>query len=135
MLASARSDVSMLADSRDAAPPGTGMSDATSAPAVAAWELAPAREKLKEWTLTRLLATRPAAEPVVFTADTPIGEALQARARRCCACDARAQRATTVPHARVRSLARRSRAATADAICGGWLEALGRGWHPVCASG
>ena len=75
------SNVSMLADSRDPTPRDAAQSDATSRPAVAPWELAPARAKLKEWTLTRLLSTRPPAKPVVFTADTPIGEALQVRAR------------------------------------------------------
>ena len=78
----ARSDVSMLVDSRDEVPREVAASDATSAPAVAPWELADARAKLKEWTLARLLATRPAAEPVVFRADTTIGDALRVRRAR-----------------------------------------------------
>ncbi len=116
MLPTARSDVSMLADSRDEMPRDVAASDATSAPPVAVWELAPARTKLKEWTLTRLLATRPAAEPVVFNADTPIGEALQARARCTHALDAstkpQALCSVTLPPRACAYLARR---ATADA--------------------
>ena len=79
MLPGARSDASLMADSRDEAPPGAVASDATSAPAVAAWELLDARRTLREWTLTRFLAARPAAAPVVFSADTTIGVALAAR--------------------------------------------------------
>ena len=58
-----------------------------------------ARSKLKEWTLSRLLATRPAAEPVVFNADTQIGDALRVRCCVCCCAGAaparRAQRASS----------------------------------------
>ena len=81
MLPGARSDASMLADSRDVAPPGAVASDATSTPAVAAWELLDARRTLREWTLSRYLAARPAGAPVVFSADTTIGAALTARLR------------------------------------------------------
>ena len=95
MLPGARSDASMQADSRDAAPPGAVASDATSAPAVAAWELLDARRTLREWTLSRYLAARPAGAPVVFSADTTIGAALTARLR-LAACIARpAARAAT----------------------------------------
>ena len=79
MLPGARSDASMLAGSRDDAPPGAVASDATSAPAVAAWELLDARRTLREWTLSRYLAARPAGAPVVFSADTTIGAALAVR--------------------------------------------------------
>ncbi len=76
-----RSDVSLMEDSRDTAPPEVAASTATSRPAVAAWELADARRVLREWSLARFLGTRPATvEPIVFNADTPIGEALRVRA-------------------------------------------------------
>ena len=107
MLPVARSDASLMEDSRDEGAPGTTASTATSAPAVAAWELLDARRTLKEcvprvmdiaallrvltqapyslrfcrWTLTRFLAARPASAPVVFHSDTTIGSALKARHR------------------------------------------------------
>ena len=79
MLPGARSDASLMADSRDEPPPGATASDATSAPAVATWELLDARRVLKEWTLSRFLAARPTAAPVVFCSDTTIGDALKVR--------------------------------------------------------
>jgi hypothetical protein len=79
MLPVARSDASMMADSRDEPEAGATSSDATSAPAVAAWELQDARRTLREWTLSRYLAARPTGAPIVFSADTTIGAALTVR--------------------------------------------------------
>lgn len=84
MLPGARSDASLLADSRDDDTPafrGAVASDATSAPALQLWELLDARRTLKEWTLTRFLAARPREPPVVFSCDTTIGAALKVRER------------------------------------------------------
>ena len=79
MLPVARSDASLMEDSRDEPPPAALASDATSAPAVAPWELLDARRVLKEWNITRFLSARPATAPIVFSADTTIGTALKAR--------------------------------------------------------
>ncbi len=58
-------------------------SDATSAPSVDLATLAPARAVLRDWTLRRYLAVKPQAPPVVLTADTTVGEALEARGFAC----------------------------------------------------
>jgi hypothetical protein len=140
MLPTARSDVSMLADSRDEVPRDAAASDATSAPPVAAWELAPARNKLREWTLTRLLATRPAAEPVVFNADTPIGEALQARIHfvgSCVSARGRGAHALVLTLCACAYLARRAKSTLTPATprLRHVRAAAGGGGHPVGARG